>query len=145
MNKNILIGIFVVILIIGILYFSMENFPYGSYVQDSLSGRLLPRARDRDTNAKYHLDQNKNKDNKLNRDEYEKLNHIITDSDTGNYTWDPLHHFPYGGYIYDKSYPVYLAKNICPDDKPYYNTIDGTCIQVNFNTPATINLNTPTI
>jgi len=132
MNKNILIGVFIFSIILLFVYISSEHFPYGSYVQDELTGRLLPRARDRDTNDKYHLENNK----KMNRDEYEKLNHIVTDSDTGNYIWDSTHHFPYGGFIYDKSYPVYLAKNICPEDKPYYNTLDGTCISVNLNTPT---------
>jgi hypothetical protein len=140
MNKNIFIGIIIgaILLILLALYINSEHFPYGSYVQDSLTGRLLPRARDRDTNAKYHMNKKEDgteSNTNINRDEYERLNHIITDSDTGNYIWDSLHHFPYGGFIYDKSYPVYLAKNICPDDKPYYNTLDGTCISV--NTPST--------
>jgi len=134
MNKNILIGIIIgaILLILLVFYINSEHFPYGSYVQDKLTGRLLPRARDRDTNDKYHMSKKEDgTESNISRDEYEKLNHIITDSDTGNYIWDTAHHFPYGGFIYDKSYPVYLARNICPEDKPYYNTLDGTCISVN--------------
>ena len=49
------------------------------------------------------------------------------------FVWNSYLNFPYGGYIYNSSYPVYLASNICPPEKPYYNSVDGQCIYVDVN------------
>jgi len=143
MNKNQIIIFIFIILILLVIYKSYERFPYGNYTRSNTLGRLLPRSRDRDTDKKYHLDTEENNiDNEENNDK--EVNHIKLDNDesvgSNNYIWD-TNHFPYGGYIYNRSYPVYLAKNICPPETPYYNTINGTCIAVDTpNTP----ISTPT-
>jgi hypothetical protein len=97
-------------------------------------GRLLPRSRDRDTNPVFQLNGDQDKT------EESEVQHILLDEDSGNYVWNPNLHFPNGAYVYNNSYPVYLAKGICPDDKPYYNTVDGQCIYVDIkvikNTPS---------
>jgi len=123
------------------IYKSYERFPYGNYTRSETLGRLLPRSRDRDTDKKYHLNTEENNiDNEEKNDK--EVSHIKLDHDesveSNNYIWDNTNHFPYGGYIYDRSYPVYLAKNICPPETPYYNTINGTCVAV--DTP----ISTPT-
>lgn len=111
-----------------------ETFPYGSYTRSNTMGRLLPRARDRDTNPAIQV-------NKENQDENDpEMQHIYLDETSGNYIWNSYLNFPYGGYIYNSSYPVYLAKDICPEDKPYYNTLNGQCIFIDIrvikNTPS---------
>jgi len=108
-----------------------ENYPDGSYVRSNTMGRLLPRSRDRDTNPKFNLNGQNNRDQQDANDK--EVQHIKLDEDTGNYVWNSYLNFPYGGYIYNSSYPVYIAKGICPDDKPYYNTIDGQCIYVDID------------
>lgn len=115
-----------------------ENYPYGSYVRSNTMGKLLPRARDRDTDPKFQLSgKNDRSDDESNDKE---VQHILLDEESGNYVWNPYLNFPNGAYVYNSSYPVYLAKEICPEDKPFYNTVDGKCIfvdmQVVKNTPS---------
>ena len=107
-----------------------ENYPYGNYVRSNTMGKLLPRARDRDSNPLYLNGANSRSDEEANDTE---VQHIKLDEDTGNYVWNSYLDFPFGGYIYNSSYPVYIAKGICPDDKPYYNTINGQCIYVDID------------
>lgn len=121
-----LITVLIYILIVIRIY--SENYPYGSYVRSNTMGRLLPRARDRDTSTKFHLDGNNNRSDDEKNDK--EVQHIKLDEESGNYIWNPYLNFPNGAYVYNSSYPVYLAKDICPEDKPYYNTIDGKCVYV---------------
>jgi len=117
MDRYFIIFIGTILIISLSSYFLMETFPYGNYVRSETMGRTLPRERDRDVAV----------NNNLNNDQVE---YIATEADASNYIFDNSLHFPYGGFIYDRSYPVYLAKNLCPDDAPYWNTLDGTCIAV---------------
>ena len=157
MDKNHILLFFVGIFIFIIIFNSFENFPYGSYTKSETLGRLLPRSRDRDTDTKYHLNTEENNIENEEKNDAE-VNHIQLNYDesinSNNYIWDSTNHFPYGGYIYDRSYPVYLAKNICPPETPYYNTINGLCIAVDIpnksteisqltNIPTDIPTNTP--
>jgi len=108
-----------------------ENYPEAGYVRSNTLGRLLPRARDRDTDPKFQLS---GKNDRSNDEENDKeVQHINLDETSGNYVWNSYLNFPYGGYIYNSSYPVYLASNICPPEKPYYNTVDGQCIYIDIN------------
>jgi len=116
-----------------VIYTYSEDYPNGSYVRSNTMGRLLPRARDRDTSLAFPLTGNDENNDK-------EVQHILLDEESGKYVWNPYLNFPNGAYVYNSSYPVYLAKDICPDDKPYYSTIDGKCIfvdiQVLKNTPS---------
>jgi hypothetical protein len=112
---------------------NLEPFAYANYKRDKFAGRLSPKK-----GTTYPISTSK----KISMDDHEKIHHIPTDNlRKKNYTWDSEHHFPYGGFIYDRSYPIYLANNICPEDAPYYNTIDGTCIQID---PSITQINSPT-
>jgi hypothetical protein len=91
-------------------------------------GRLLPRSRDRDNNPKFELSNKNDRKDESNNDI--EVQHIKLDEESGNYMWNPYLNFPNGAYVYNSTYPVYLAKDICPEDKPYYSTIDGKCIFV---------------
>lgn len=122
MDKYFIIFIGTILIISLGSYFLMETFPYGNYVRSETMGRQLPRERDRDT----AVNNNLNEENENN----DQVRYIATEADASNYIFDSSLHFPYGGFIYDRSYPVYLAKNLCPDDAPYWNTLDGTCIAV---------------
>jgi hypothetical protein len=112
------------IIIISIKYYS-EKYVNG------YTGALLPRERDRDNNPFFYLSGKNNRSDDESNDQ--EVQHINLDEDSGHYIWNSYLNFPYGGYIYNSSYPVYMAKGICPDDKPYYNTIDGKCIYVDIN------------
>ncbi len=141
MDKNhlliIIIGIFILFIIVSKI---KENFPYGNYVRTTTMGRTLPRVRDRDNiiyNANGESNETENEDKYLNEnDEQNNLanqNDLIQKIETENptqYIWDGSYNFPYGGYYYDKSYPVYLAKEICPPEKPFYSTLDGKCTNI---------------
>jgi hypothetical protein len=120
-NFFILLGGLVLITIM--LHQYIETYPNGSYVRSNTIGKLLPRARDRDSNPVSQLNGTSNSDDAA-------VQHIKLDEISGNYEWNTYLNFPYGGFVYNSSYPVYSAKGICPDDKPYYNTIDGLCINV---------------
>jgi hypothetical protein len=132
MDKNylyILIGALIFFVILSRNYF--ELYPAAGYVRSETMGKLLPRARDRDTNPAFQLSGKNNRDHDESNDR--EVQHINLDETSGNYVWNSYLNFPYGGYIYNSSYPVYLASNICPPEKPYYNTIDGQCIFVDIN------------
>ena len=139
MDKYFIIFIVTILIISLGSYFLMETFPYGNYVRSETMGRLLPRERDRDSAVYNNLNGKNNREDDENNDQ--EVKYIATEADASNYIFDKSLHFPYGGFIYDRSYPVYLAKNLCPDDAPYWNTLDGTCIAVNssgeITTPST--------
>ena len=126
----------VLIYITIVIHQYSEYYPNGSYVRSNTMGQLLPRTRDRDTAFK--LNGENDRSQQENNDK--EVQHIKLDEESGNYLWNPYLNFPNGAYVYNSSYPVYLAKGICPDDKPYYNTIDGQCIFVDIevvkNTPS---------
>ena len=128
MDKNYFFIIFGILIIFILSRYYSEKYPNGSYVRSNTMGQLLPRSRDRDTNPAFQLSGKNDRPDDENNDK--EVQHIKLDEDTGNYAWNSYLDFPYGGYIYNSSYPVYIAKGICPDDKPYYNTIDGQCIYV---------------
>ena len=115
-----------------------EKYPEAGYVRNNGMGKLLPRARDRDTGLAIQPSE----ENELKKDDngVRELQHIKLDETSGNYIWNSYLNFPYGGYIYNSSYPVYLASNICPPEKPYYDTMSGKCIYVDIevvkNTPS---------
>jgi hypothetical protein len=114
------------ILIGTLLFFSIishnyyEKYPEAGYIRNNEMGKLLPRARDRDTKVSNAI-----------RDD--NIQHINLDETSGNYVWNSYLNFPYGGFIYNSSYPVYLAADICPQEKPYYDTMSGKCIFVDIN------------
>jgi hypothetical protein len=132
----ILVGILVVTNII--LHRYIEKYPELGYVRTNTMGRLLPRPRDRDNNPK--LNKEKLDSNNILESNNIEVQHIKLDEESGNYMWNPYLNFPNGAYVYNSTYPVYLAKDICPEDKPYYSTIDGKCIFVDVevvkNTPS---------
>ena len=140
MDKHYFLLFLALLLIIAILLQQSysENFPYGSYTRSNTLGRLLPRARDRDTNPAFQVNGDNSRENEEANDK--EVQHIYLDETSGNYVWNTYLNFPYGGYIYNSSYPVYLAKDICPDEKPYYNTLNGQCIFIDIkiikNTPS---------
>lgn len=121
-NYNFFIFLAVLLIVTLTIHTYCEYYPNGSYVRSNTMGRLLPRSRDRDTNPAYQMNNNESNDS--------EVQHILLDEDTGNYVWNPNLNFPNGAYVYNNSYPVYLAKGICPEDKPFYSTIDGQCIYV---------------
>jgi hypothetical protein len=121
----------VLIYILIVLHTYSENYPFGSYVRTNTMGKLLPRSRDRDTNPAFQL--NGQNDRAQQEENDKEVQHIKLDEESGNYMWNPYQNFPNGAYVYNSSYPVYLAKGICPEDKPYYNTIDGQCIYVDID------------
>jgi hypothetical protein len=129
MDKHFIIFIATILIFTLSSYFFIETFPYGNYVRSETMGRLLPRERDRDIAIYNYL--NGNNDRKDDESNDKEVVYIATEADASNYIFDDSQHFPYGGFIYNRSYPVYLAKNLCPDDAPYWNTLDGTCIAVN--------------
>jgi hypothetical protein len=124
--------IFIVLLItFNLIIFSLiEKFPFGSYQRSETYGRLIPRARDRDEIV--NEDEDNAKDDKNSVDAIQKID---TDLDSGNYKWNGNINFPYGGFIYERSYPVYAAPNVCEPDTPYYSTLEGKCIAID-NAPA---------
>jgi hypothetical protein len=128
MDKNFIILLGFLLIFSLSSYFFIETFPYGNYVRSETMGRLLPRERDRDVAIYNYL--NRNNDRKDDEDNDKEIVYIATEADASDYIFDESLHFPYGGFIYDRSYPVYLAKNLCPDDAPYWNTLDGTGIAV---------------
>jgi hypothetical protein len=93
----------------------------GSYSRSNTYGRIIPRSRDRDEPE----DNSKNDVNSI-----DEIQQIDTNLDTGNYQWNGNINFPYGGFIYKRTYPVYPAPNICSPDAPYYSTLEGKCIDV---------------
>jgi len=107
---------------------SYEKYPEAGYVRTNTMGKLLPRARDRDTKPIIDKISEDNRNNGV-----EEVQHINLDETSGNYVWNSYLNFPYGGFIYNSSYPVYLASNICPPEKPYYDTMSGKCIYVDVN------------
>ena len=107
---------------------SYEKYPEAGYVRTNTMGKLLPRARDRDTKPITDKIPEDNRDNGV-----EEVQHINLDETSGNYVWNSYLNFPYGGFIYNSSYPVYLASNICPPEKPYYDTMSGICVYVDVN------------
>jgi hypothetical protein len=117
----ILLGFLLIFSIISHTYY--EKYPEAGYVRNSGMGKLLPRARDRDTGLAYSKEDNG----------ASEIQHINLDETSGNYVWNSYLNYPYGGYIYNSSYPVYLAADICPSDKPYYDTMSGKCIYVDIN------------
>jgi hypothetical protein len=127
--------IFIVLLIVfNLIVFSMiETFPFGSYTRSNTYGRLIPRNRDRDeivdNNVTYE------KDLKDDANNVDAIQYIDTDLDAGSYKWNGNINFPYGGFIYERSYPVYPAPNICNKDTPYWSTLEGKCVSIE-NTPS---------
>lgn len=106
-----------------------EKYPEAGYVRNNTMGKLLPRARDRDTGLSFQPRPDIPKDN----NGVSEIQHINLDETSGNYVWNSYLNFPYGGYIYNNSYPVYLAADICPQEKPYYDTMNGKCVFVDVN------------
>jgi hypothetical protein len=125
---------------------NLENFPFGSYSRSNTYGRTTPRSRDRDE-PEDNLGTNVNS--------VDEIQQIDTNLDTGNYKWNGNINFPYGGFTYDRTYPVYPAPNICNPEKPYYSTLEGKCISVSpeeinagkqtMTTPPIIQVTTPSI
>ena len=124
--------IFIVLLItFNLIVFGLiEKFPFGSYQRSETYGRLIPRERDRDEIVNEDEDNVKNDKNSV-----DAIQHIDTDLDTGNYKWNGNINFPYGGFSYERTYPVYPAPNICDSSTPYYSTLEGKCIDIN-NSPS---------
>jgi hypothetical protein len=132
--------IFIAILIVFNLFlFSMiEYFPFGSYTRSNKYGRLIPRDRDRDEIVDNNLTDEKDLKNDVNS--VDAIQQINTDLDAGKYServyassgykWNGNINFPYGGFTYERSYPVYPAPNICNKDKPYWSTLEGKCIAI---------------
>lgn len=122
-----------IILLSFLLFFTIashiyyENYPKAGYIRTDTMGKLLPRARDRDTGLLFQPS------NQSDLEKTDKIQHINLDETSGNYVWNSYLNFPYGGYIYNSSYPVYLASDICPPEKPYYDTMSGVCIYVDIN------------
>jgi hypothetical protein len=126
----ILLGFLIIFTIISHIYY--EKFPEAGYVRNNTMGKLLPRARDRDTGLSFQP-SNENDLTEKNENEVDQIQHINLDETSGNYVWNSYLNFPYGGYIYNNSYPVYLASDICPSEKPYYDTMSGKCIYIDIN------------
>jgi hypothetical protein len=140
MNKDTICGvnsqffIFITLLIsFNIIMFyiinkSYEKFPYGSYQRNQTYGRISPRSRDRDSPEENLSEENdvKNDQNSVNA-----IQHIDTDLDSENYKWNGNINFPYGGFVYERTYPVYPAPNICDTTTPYWSTLEGKCIDIN--------------
>ena len=120
----ILLGFLVFFTVMSHTYY--EKYPEAGYVRNDGMGKLLPRARDRDTGLAM---QPSNKNN----EGASEIQHINLDETSGNYVWKSYLNYPYGGYLYNNSYPVYLAADICPPEKPYYDTMSGKCIYVDIN------------
>jgi len=144
MNSQFLIFICLLIGFNLILFSFIEKFPYGSYQRSETYGRLIPRSRDRDEIKDENNENNKTKDDakddakddeKNDKNSVDAIQHIDTDLDTGNYKWNGNINFPYGGFTYDRTYPVYPAPNICDSSTPYYSTLEGKCIEIN-NSPS---------
>jgi hypothetical protein len=133
---NIQFLIFIAVLIIfNLVLFSMiENFPFGSYSRSNEYGRLIPRDRDRDEIVDNNVTDEKDLKNDVNS--VDAIQQINTDLDAGKYKWNGNINFPYGGFTYQRSYPVYPAPNICNKDKPYWSTLEGQCITINNPTPS---------
>ena len=123
----ILIGGLLLLTIISHSYY--EKYPAAGYVRNNTMGKLFPRARDRDTGLAFQPNQDPVKNN----NGVDEIQHINLDETSGNYVWNSYLNYPYGGYIYNSSYPVYLAADICPPEKPYYDTMSGKCIFIDIN------------
>jgi len=131
MNNQFLIFISLLIIFNILIFTIIENYPYGSYARSNTLGRLIPKQTDRDTNPKFHI-QTEEEEEKDDENNVNNVQLIDTgDTYSGNYSWDSKYNFPYGGYIYDKAYPVYPAPNICPPELPFYSTLEGKCIAIN--------------
>ena len=128
--------IFITILVISnLIIFSMiEKFPFGSYTRSNEYGRLIPRDRDRDEIVDNNVTDEKDLKNDVNS--VDAIQHIDTDLDAGSYKWNGNINFPYGGFTYERSYPVYPAPNICNKDKPYWSTLEGKCVAIDNSTPT---------
>jgi hypothetical protein len=124
MDKHFFLLLLILLLLTIISHTYYEKYPEAGYVRSNTMGKLLPRARDRDTGLSFQPSKDNNNI---------EIQHINLDETSGNYVWNSYLNYPYGGYIYNNSYPVYLAANICPDDKPYYDTMSGKCIFININ------------
>jgi len=124
-----------VIIVFNLIIFSMiEYFPFGSYTRSNEYGRLIPRDRDRDDIVDNNITDEKDLKNDINN--VNAIQQIDTDLDTGNYKWNGNINFPYGGFTYERSYPVYPAPNICDKDKPYWSTLEGKCVTIDNSTPS---------
>jgi hypothetical protein len=154
-----------IVLLITILSYSVETFKehldYGNYTREQTLGTFVPNNQKENMDTYNIAGKEKNNFNVGREDEElsvptEKLDwsvsqytgpsnygNIIYNDNTinshvganGNYIFDASNHLPYGGFIYDRSYPVYLAKQVCPEDAPYYDTMNGLCVPVN-STPS---------
>lgn len=133
---NIQFLIFISVLIVfNLLLFSMiEYFPFGSYTRSNEYGRLIPRDRDRDEIVDNNVTDEKDLKNDINN--VDAIQQIDTDLDAGKYKWHGNINFPYGGFTYERSYPVYPAPNICNKDKPYWSTLEGKCVAIDNSTPS---------
>jgi len=109
----------------------LENFPFGSYSRNPTYGRVIPRSRDRDQPIiNSVIDTEIDPEIKSDVNNVTEIQQIDTDLDTGNYKWNGNINFPYVGFTYERTYPVYPAPNICNSDAPYYSTLEGKCIDV---------------
>jgi len=122
--------IFITLLVIfNLLIFSLiETFPFGSYSRSNEYGRLIPRNRDRDEIIDNNVTDEKDLKNDINS--VDAIQHINTDLDTGNFKWNGNINFPYGGFTYERSYPVYPSPNICNKDTPYWSTLEDKCVSI---------------
>ena len=125
MDKYFLLLLALLLLLTIISHSYYEKYPAAGYVRTNTMGKLLPRERDRDTGLSFQPSKDDNGDG--------EIQHINLDETSGNYIWNSYLNYPYGGYIYNSSYPVYLASDICPSEKPYYDTMSGKCIFVDIN------------
>jgi hypothetical protein len=133
LNTQFVIFITALILFNLIIFSMIENFPFGSYTRSNEYGRLIPRDRDRDEIVDNNMTDEKDLKNDVNS--VDAIQHIDTNLDSGKYKWNGNINFPYGGFIYERTYPVYPAPNICNKDKPYWSTLEGKCIEIN-STPS---------
>jgi hypothetical protein len=125
MDKYFLLLLTLLLLFTIISHSYYEKYPEAGYVRTNTMGKLLPRERDRDTGLSYQPPKDDNGG--------DEIKHINLDETSGNYVWNSYLNYPYGGYIYNSSYPVYLAADICPKEKPYYDTMSGKCIFIDIN------------
>ena len=80
----ILLGILIFFAIVSHIYY--ETYPEAGYVRSDTMGKLLPRARDRDTGLSYQPSNNDNKS--------DNIQHINLDETSGNYVWKSYLNFP---------------------------------------------------
>ena len=131
-NRQFFIFISLLILFNVVMFYiintSYEKFPFGTYQRTQTYGRVKPRSRDRDSPEENISEENdiKNDQNSINT-----IQKIETNLDSENYKWDGNINFPYGGFVYERTYPVYPAPNICDVSTPYWSTLEGKCIDIN--------------